>query len=373
MNRRCFAFILAITVATASSARADAGTPLMWVGFGQLVILNWLIALIEALVIWRVFRVRYLQCACWLIAANYASFFAGIGLLSVVSSAGKHASGESILRHGLMLLLVAIGISFLATIVLEWPFCRVLARGTAHPWRKAFRMSLLAQTVSYALLVPLYISASPITFLTKARLSPAITFASLPVATAYYVGKGDAVWQVNLDGTGLRYAGIGAVKADEDIWIRPGKDGIGDLCAMSGGSAYPFIHAARSLSERIAPVGTYAKRTSRSVKRGQPLTFEDWEFVYPADLRAPGDTDWYIETDVFAGRGITVNKKGEEYNLALETPYLAWTPRFATLLPGDMAVFQLGPNIMLLHMPTKRIAILAEGRSPVVVLKQPVR
>jgi hypothetical protein len=54
----------------------------------------------------------------------------------------------------------------------------------------------------------------------------------------------------------------------------------------------------------------------------------------------------------------------------LDTPFISWYPERATLIPGDRVVFELGPNIVLLDMPTKRLAVLAEGRCPVAVLTQ---
>jgi hypothetical protein len=62
-------------------------------------------------------------------------------------------------------------------------------------------------------------------------------------------------------------------------------------------------------------------------------------------------------------------KTGETIYFSLETPFVSWIARSATQLPGDYVVFQLGDDqICLFETATKKIALLARGQGPVVVL-----
>lgn len=359
--------MLVFFLIAASSARADAGTALMWTGMLHLFIGNWLIALLEAAVVSRAFHVPFGRAANWLIAANFTSFFAGAGLLWLTSDAVQRIPGLFILRHGIALIGAAVGVSYLVSVVVEWPFCRAIAAPGTGRWRTALRMSLIAQTMSYAVIVPLYYAASPITFLTQARWQSSAFFASPAVATIYYVGTDNAVWSVNSDGTDRRPVGIPNIEPETNLWIVREKSGWGDLCAMLWLRHQSHRrYAAILLKTAFAQPGTYAAKPPH----GDTLSYEDWLFTCPGDLRSKGQGKWRVRLDVFAGRGITVSNGSHSYNLALETPYLAWRPDFATILPGDIVVFQLGPQIVLLDMPTKRFAVLAEGRCPVAVLTQ---
>jgi hypothetical protein len=63
------------------------------------------------------------------------------------------------------------------------------------------------------------------------------------------------------------------------------------------------------------------------------------------------------------------NKKtNEKLNAALETPFVIWPSRNATVLPGDQVVYQLGDQIVVLDLRTRRIGLVARGRGPVVIL-----
>ncbi len=73
------------------------------------------------------------------------------------------------------------------------------------------------------------------------------------------------------------------------------------------------------------------------------------------------------------GVGIEARQRGgTEYRLALETPFLVGSCRNVTVLPNDQAVFQMAGAIVLLDLPSHRLATLTTGRSPAVVLSKPI-
>ena len=76
---------------------------------------------------------------------------------------------------------------------------------------------------------------------------------------------------------------------------------------------------------------------------------------------------WQCETE---GTEITCENRVTEkkYCLAMSSSAVYWNISNAVQLGGDLVVFQLGyDQICLLHIPTKRLALIARGRSPLVV------
>ena len=75
-------------------------------------------------------------------------------------------------------------------------------------------------------------------------------------------------------------------------------------------------------------------------------------------------------TGPFAAIGLRAqnNATHENIHLALDTPLVQWWSGYATVLPGDQVVYQLEDQIVLLDLPTRRIAMLTRGRSPVVII-----
>jgi hypothetical protein len=82
-------------------------------------------------------------------------------------------------------------------------------------------------------------------------------------------------------------------------------------------------------------------------------------------------SDWSFVTGFWASEGIVARnqKTDETLHFSLETPFASWIIRNATQLEGDLVVFQLGKDqICILHLPSRRIALIARGKGPIVAL-----
>ena len=85
-------------------------------------------------------------------------------------------------------------------------------------------------------------------------------------------------------------------------------------------------------------------------------------------------SDWEFSTGFWPIEGITEENKKEKttVSLSLETPFAAWIARNATQVEGDLVVFQLGDNqICMLDPVSRRIALIARGKGPIVAKLQP--
>jgi hypothetical protein len=81
------------------------------------------------------------------------------------------------------------------------------------------------------------------------------------------------------------------------------------------------------------------------------------------------DTDWEYRTGFWAIEGISGENKKENlrFYFSLETPIESWLVQNATQIEGDYVVFQLGyDQICILHPQTKKIAMIARGKGPIV-------
>ena len=59
-------------------------------------------------------------------------------------------------------------------------------------------------------------------------------------------------------------------------------------------------------------------------------------------------------------------------DLTMKTPYLNIGTSNVTVLPGNQVVFQLGwDQIVLFDLDSRKIGLVARGRSPVVVFENP--
>lgn len=361
---------LVVLLTCGASAWANAGTPLMWLGFLHLFFGNFLIGVWEALVLARRFHLP--KTPLWLmVAANYVSAVAGLALLSVGSGIAD-LLGPALLMLGIPFLLTMLALAFALTAVVEWPFCLRLAGDGPDRKRLAWRMSLTAQAASYAILVPLYLLVSPINALFHAR--PLSRVAKPPVATVYYLTpSGSEVWRVRTDGTGRdRVMPVGQHSGISGIGIVPGpKEGAGDLVLFDKPSGSGKVRP-RVLRAALAPPGSYAvaadvRRNSEGMHGALRTTTL---YFLPAKQR-----EWTVEAGFWPAEGISFWKKHAPKNedqlttLALETPYVATWLRNVTVMPNNQAVLQAGNVIVLLDVPTRRLAAITRGVYPVVVLE----
>ena len=274
---------------------------------------NLLIGILEGALLRLIFKARLLRSTLIMVAANYLSMLAGAFLTDAALHSASPSPSLYVVRwyvYG------ALPVSFLVTVILEWPFIRAALAGLALPWRKALLGSLAVQTVSYALLAPFYLAASDIRLLANTHIEPTPEFVKNRGALVYFTSLDSALFRVRLDGSGL-----------EHVTTVPPRHYVGQ-------TEYP-VH----------------------------------------DLREESDKLWQVDSGRGLAQSLTIwqtARRESPVTLALETPFLHWGTYQATVLPGDEVVFQLGPDIIcVFDRETRKLAQLARGRGPVVALDDP--
>jgi hypothetical protein len=359
---RCLVLILALALFP-STALANAGTPLMWASMFHLVVGNAIIGMIEALILGSVFKCPAGRVVPVIIAANYASAWLGAVLL-----AGRLRSLADITIENIQPWVAGFAaITFVVTLVIEFPFFWWALRPGERPLRNAVLATPLVHGISYALLIALYWAASGTSMLTQLEVVPASELKlSKPYSLCFLTSTGDDVVKVNLNDlrSGPVIATLEADHHNDRLFARRRGDLSFDLFAYlasderDGGREVLIAESFFTL----APVEEeIAERHSDSIQG-------TWFNFGPVPSIASGSA-WEFRTGFWASEGLRGQNQetNEKVRFALEVPFAAWPVRNATHLEGGYVVFQLGKDqICLLHADSRRLALITRGRGPVV-------
>lgn len=365
-RRPCAILLFGLLLTAPATLFANAGTPLMWVEMGHLAFGNAIIGIVEGVLVALFFRASLARSLGWMILANYASM--GVGIVAVQTIQASMAEtwlGEEPFAHVEEMLWLLGGVSFVASLVVEWPFCwAALKSDRRTPLWKPPLASLLAQTASYAVLVPFYLSVCNVTVCTEVTPAPVASIAAPDPVTVYFISSGDrGLWKIRLDGTGrVRVTDGVALPRSNRLVIRPGsRPGEWEVC--SDPQAYGELLrplASVSAGPALDAVWKDACPSAGAEKpRGLPIS----DFRGSMNFCSLTHYDAGIRTDFWAGGGLRVR----DFRVGLETPFLRWAARCATVTPSGQVVFQLGDQILLLDPASRRMGLLARGWSPLVV------
>jgi hypothetical protein len=334
-------------------ARANAGTPLMWAGVFHLLFGNAIVGLVEGLILARWFRLRGTTCVALMIVANYFSAWMGGAFLIPRISASVSLD----LYNAWRWLWCMVGISYLLTLLLEWPFVAFCLRRREAWFSKSVRASLVVQTASYLALFGWFWCVSGTSLYTEwAVVQPSRV--SLPSGvTLYYLAENDGavcVWNVG-DGAPQRLCTFASLKNEDRLRLRESPTFPGTYLTVGPVDEGPSdaegtVCAGVSCATAEPP---YAPRFGGDVPKFRNDQ-SGWSFYF----------GW------MAG-GLSGNnaKDGRRVYVSLETPFAVWPVRSPTQLPSGQVVFQLGKNqICVLDPNERKIALLAKGRWPVVTL-----
>ena len=352
--------ILAVTAQVAflfaaTPAWADAGSPLVWTAAFHLLVGNLLIGVLEGVVVARVFKLPRARTVALLIPANYFSAFVGVALTGAVEKLIVRFDPAPLYHVGGLLLGVLFG-SYVVSALLEWPFCLAAAWRSPDRVRTSAKATILAQTVSYPILVVLYLAGPAVTGPRGVELDSSLSFATQVRATVYFVPPGGgSVWRIRPDGTGRERVWEGTLTPDEGLKFRPSADQAHwDLWSRKR----PGL-----LANAVAPLepGPRAKREAEA--------YEEMGFVTPIDLRGNGSA-WSVWAEVWPDVGLVARNRrsGESVSMAVGTPLLVWSASWATALPDDKVVFELGEQVVVLDLASRKAGVITAGCSPAVLL-----
>jgi hypothetical protein len=335
----------------------------------HLIELNLVIGAVEGAILAAAAGTHYRQPILLMIAANFASACIGAYVLPEASGWIDSIWGDEppMYHAGRVLALVAL-LSFLMTVVIEFPFVLRIYRARLMSTGRKLALCVAAQAVTYAALALIYTSVSRFSLLTevtRVRDVAPLTGGAQGWVYFYRAAHGE-IWRTRLDGTNAELwqkaeADYSRTPRAGDLWAEPNAAGAVQL--MLGPKA------------NAKPVGVPFRGRLGLLNRE---TFdEDFQKVpdalFATDFRAQADRarDWIIASSNNTDDGLchTIRPEGVrgELNVGMATPFVRWPARFPTVLPNGAAVFQFGDQIAIMDR-TKNIGVLAMGSSPVVVL-----
>ncbi len=353
--------VLALAMCT-STAWANAGTPLMWASMFHLLFGNVIIGIIEGLVLVWVFKCSKRFPIPTLIVANYVSAWVGALFVAGYLRSLVDITIENIQGWFLAFVVVA----FVVTLLTELAFVWFTLGFREHRLRRALTATLTVNGLSYILLFGGYWTTSATSMMTRlAVVSVDQMRIPGPYAIFYLSEGGDQVIRADLSNPDSKQA-ISAVKAsdfEDHLFARPRGDSGFDLFVLNmdpGTDAESMVM--EDFAERV-PSHFGREDGYLDQQRGTSMSYGEVPSI-------GAKSDWVLRIGFWPAEGISGQnaKTGERFHYGLELPFVSWPVRHATQISGSYVVAQLGSSqICLMDLESRRIALIARGKGPIVV------
>jgi len=358
---------LTVLVLLPSVAWANSGTPLMLAGALHLVFGNTIIGIVEGLILALLFHRGKLLCVAVMIAANY--FSAWVGYVWFMHEIVRWFGAEINIYNVVRWLGMFIIISYLLTLLLEWPFVAFCFWRDDRWFRKSVLATLIVQTASYLVIFGWYWSVSRTSLLTDVTAVPLSQIDVPSNMLLYYVPQANddvIVWDMGRN-------------REKKVGVLPPKTA---WCVLSAGTSNVdnarWDLVARAFSDQLLEktiLPNFALSESawindkhlRQLKDKNAVDF--WQIPQYVPTGEKGNWKTNERYNLWGNLELKNVKDGRYFRVSLEVPFLYWWINRVAMLPNGQAVFQLGANqICILDAETRRVAILAKGRCPVVTL-----
>lgn len=330
------AVLIALGLIWPSVATANAGTSFMWLEASHLVVGNLLLGLLEGAILKWMSGGRWTVSLGAMVAANYMSAGVFLALRGSLKQLASEFAGQDPLLHLPGIFCVLLLVSFVSSVLLEWPLVRLaLVKGRCR-WARAFGYSALLQTVSYAALVPLYLTVSGLLLFS---VDMRTLERSPSDARLVFFSSDGALRMARLDGTGQTDLAAGPFSSGSSLAVTP----------LNHGSTVSVTDPNRT--EPVAvPVSDYV----------------------PVDAKAASSVRWSVFTSWGSVTGFD-RKTGAHWSIGVETPVFRLQGSDPTVLDGELLIAGLGEQIVLVDLVTMKLAPVVNGRAPVVLRATPAR
>lgn len=340
-------------------ASANAGTPLMWVGMLHLLIGNALIGFCEGLILQRKF------------AAENSPYFRMVGANYVSAWLGGFALGwfagwlDWNLNNGWMLFWSFVFLAYVLTIFVEWPFVFWSFPKQSRNWKQSLKASWLVQTCSYVVLFSGYWLASSTSIYSRVEVvrSSEITLAGH--LDLFYLGTDGRVYQDH-----ETFGDFVSTNHNDRLYFEPTPE------VTNTWDLHVRVDARHDADVRFIKLASALAGSAASVdeqRANAGKVRETWfNFGKAVNVGVGTNAVWYLRSGFWAIEGLRVRdeRTDEQYRFSWETPFSQWPIRNVMQLPNEQAIFQLGEDqVCVLDLKTKRVALLARGRGPAVLLK----
>lgn len=202
MNPGRFILTVALVIGVTAGARANSGTPLLWLGMLHLLIGNFVIGYLEALILHRLYRIDLMRAVTVMVIANYTSAFTGFYL---INTGTIPVLVRPLIDQFFLTLGTVFGLAFLITLIIEMPFVRFIFKRDGLGWRPTFAGLIIIHMVTYAMMTSLYFYVSDISLYSKTKTVP-LEKLFLPddIVIIYVEANGGSLVVLNHDGSEIK-------------------------------------------------------------------------------------------------------------------------------------------------------------------------
>ncbi len=343
------------------SMLADGATFLLLTSMGQLLVGNILIGWLEGLLLARIFELPRKQTIWIMVLANYASMILmALGTWGIKGIVYPWLIGDEPLYHVVRLLAVLWGASYILTLLIEWPFCYWALQTPGRSFKRSLLASVIAQSASYLLLVPLYLLVGQPQLVTQFTADRSFAANGPNDALVFFVSERDrAICQINVDGSGLQRL--------QDV-----PDGRVSLTMQSRVDPNEWWLLAQNYGYTKTVVQRVAYDLRRTDIRHCEEEFRSHHYGPAYDYRPEAERQWRVMQPHWSCIECVNVHTREKLTIAMELPFETWLASSATVLPGERVVFCMNGQILLADLNKRRVMLLALGDSPIVIPREAI-
>lgn len=335
-------------------ARADVGTPLVWATAFHMLLGNAILGVCEGWLLAKVFDLRRRRCVGIMVLANYLSAWVGMFIVDVL--AGTQTVD---IYNALRVSLTLIFITYLLTLILEWPFVALCFWRSDRWLTRSIRGSLIVQTASYALLFGGFWLVSGKSLYTSTKVVPPRELSLPDGVQVFYIASSDGdVYRLSHTNSPTRVCALNATNVSEFLMFQESRQdtNLWDLVAV--------MDRRRRDEETIPILSNALRNPSPEVWRTQQY----WGWGTAPKIGTATNSQWHFAWSHWNDLGMWGgnDKTGERISVAFGTPVMGWPVWRAIHLPSDEVLFQLGNDqLCLLDTKGRRVAMIARGHGPV--------
>jgi len=348
---------------------ANVGTPLMWFGFTYPLVGTVGVTLLEDWLLRRWFRPGL---GMHLVYGNVLSTLVGIGLLTLAYRKEGFVFGPRPLEGLHQATALAWISAYVLSVAIELPFVARRLRVCAVSG-KALLATSGVNLVSYLLMFGVFALHSSSSIGVSVRVAPAEVI-SEPDGWVYYVATdGRTVRRVRLDGSNDAPTPYLVGGRTSGLVIAPINEKTAALFSDEPKGEKTLDRSLGTARQAAIPpylsVPPYDTPLRASYGRGYTFgsSFLTW------DGRGRNGARFSCFNEVWPEFGLRLRSPGGSFSIGVSSPIAGWVWSGTTVLEDGRVVGQWGPQIALIDIPSKRVAWLANGSGPAVLMDRPVR
>ncbi|MCZ6835809.1 MAG: hypothetical protein O7G85_08550 [Planctomycetota bacterium] len=366
----------------ASVILANTATRLMFVQLPYLLIGNLFIGLIEGLVLIWLFKASK-RAIGLMIVANYLSMFVGLALFGLHTDDGlvQNVWRPTIVNYQFWIA-AAIGLSIVVSVLVEWPFCHGSFKKGRWTKRKTFAMCGLIQTMSY-----LFCLAPFSGMFAEIRIREEVEIVDLDSIVSedlqfqvYFIDPDDGdIYRMRPNGSNVKHFQSADLENGGRLRVYVTED------EKEVRTIYDLYARRTDRGELVHLVSEFASRESAFLTESSSSIQDILNLGLAADLTGIRDgQSWRARMQNYWGiafgrvmaedptpiKFIDSNSE-QDFSLMFTTAFGTWQGRNASILPGDLVIFEFGGQICALDLNQRKLALICMGYGPVVVRDEP--